>query len=156
MHEVRYADWAGLRCEVRVMELEQLRVLLLVFLQSDFLDLVGEHPAGDDTTEVPVEEDGAIAVAEAFRDACGVLGPDVALILSSPKADLDGYVAEQEAAVLTGDVLALIKAGLGLLYLSAAYASDIDPILAPDQRDELPVEAGRLIFAGTGPHRWWG
>ncbi len=58
---VRYAEWGGLECEVRIRDSAHLRVLALVFRQNAFLSLV------DLDAEGPVERDGAITLAEAFR-----------------------------------------------------------------------------------------
>ncbi len=56
--------------------------------------------------------------------------------------------------MLTADAPGLVAQGLPLLYLSDGYADGIEPVLARAPRDELPVPDGRLIFAGTGAHRW--
>jgi len=148
--EVTYAEWAGLECEVWVRDLAHLRVLALVFRQNAFLDLV------DLDAEGPVEQDGAIAVAHAFKDACEALAPEAAFVVTNPVSDLDGFLAEQESAVVTLDELALVKGPFGLVYLPEALAAGLDPVLRLDPRDELPVRGGRLIFAGTGARRWWG
>ena len=147
---VRYAEWGGLECEVRIRDLADLRVLALVFRQNAFLSLV------DLDAEGPVERDGAITVAEAFRAGCESLAPEAAFVVTNVVTDLDDFLAEQESAVVTLDELALVKGPFGLVYLPEALAGGIEPVLRLDPRDELPVRGGRLIFAGTGARRWWG
>jgi hypothetical protein len=148
------ASWAGFRCEIRVQDLDEYRVLIVVFSQREFLALVDLEHA------VELERDGAITLAESFRDACQALRPPVAFVLTRPEfaengfPSTDSYVAEQDALVLTWDSDGLVGRRFGLLYLSADYAAMIEQPVSG--RDELPAGDGRLIFAGTGQHRWIG
>ncbi len=146
------AKWAGLYCEVRVVDAWDLRALAMVFRQRDLLDRV------DLDNAVDVERDGAIEIAKAFGDAARTLDVDTALIVTMPQVaengfpSTDEYVAAQAEHVLTLDSDRLVRERFGLLYLSENVAHGI----RPQGRDELPVPGGRLIFAGTGENRWIG
>lgn len=148
--EIRYAEWGGLRCEVWIRDLQHLRVLAFVYPQGAFLELFDVDGA------TLIERDGALAFTDTFRDACAALTPAAAFVITSPRSDLDAFVAEQESAVVTLDELALLKAPFGLVYLSESLAAGVDPLLGLDPREELPVPGGRAFFAGAGDQRWWG
>jgi len=73
--------WDGIPDQV-VVDLERLSEHLLFeicFFRSSFLSLLP-----DDTTDRPVEEDPAVVLAYAFRDACQRLRPDVAFLVTRP------------------------------------------------------------------------
>jgi hypothetical protein len=148
--EIPYALWGGLRCEVRIPDLQHLRVLVLVYPQGAFLELFDLDGA------VLTEREGAVAFLDAFRTACAALRPEAAFVITSPRSDLDAFVAEQEAAVVALDELTLLTAPFGLVYLADALAAGVDSLLGPDRREELPAPGGRMLFAGTGGQRWWG
>lgn len=129
----------GLRFEAHIVDLDDFTVLVLAFEYSDWL-----------TT------DNGEAVAQAFRDACIALsGPDldVAFVCTVEFSDPFSYIADQEYDVLTSDG-DLVTNGYGLLYLSQGYALDADRFLGPEPREEMPIANGRLIFSGSGKHRW--
>jgi hypothetical protein len=142
-------EWGDLDCEAHVLDLDGYTVLVLAFDLNQYLDQraeaekLGEERSGPDAT----------ALARTFRTACVALGEDldVAFVQTRPTDNLLRHVADREFDVLTADAPGLVAQGLPLLYLSAGYAEGIgtDPA-----RDELPVPDGRLIFAGTGAHRW--
>jgi hypothetical protein len=159
--EARYVEWAGFECETRVLDLADHRVLLLVFRQGDLLALIYDADGGlDEERRATVEQDGALALAEAFRDACGALSPAVAFIMTLPHVaetglpDTEGFVADQASLVAAWDSDALVWRRYGLLYLGGDYASLVSD--GPGRWDELPVDGGRLIFAGAGAGRWIG
>jgi hypothetical protein len=142
-------EWGELDCEAHVLDLDAFTVLVLAFELGQFLDQQAE--AGRAGTDP-----GAAPLARAFRNACVALGPelDVALVQTRQTQHLLNFVAEREFAVLTGDSAGLLADGFPLLYLSAPFAVGIEPVLARQPRDELPVTGGRLIFRGTGEDRW--
>lgn len=142
-HEERLAcEWAGMPCEAA--RLTGSPAFAILFWQSDLIDRVP-----DDGAPGPDESD---VLAQAFRDACERLRPEVAFIV----AHLDQAVPERlRAFAELRDPNALADARLGLLYVSAALSRrwTADPLR--DDREELPVDGGRLVFAGWGRQRWF-
>ncbi len=142
-------EWGDLDCEAHVLDLDAYTGLVLAFELNQFLDQRAEaEKLGDGPDATPL--------ARAFRTACVALGEDldVAFVQTRPVDHLLRHVADREFDVLTADAPGLVAQGLPLLYLSDGYADGIEPVLARAPRDELPVPDGRLIFAGTGAHRW--
>lgn len=138
--------WAGLYCEAALERLESLDLLELGFFQTDFLGLLS-----DEQVDRPVEEDGALSLAAAFRDSCLRLSPRAAFITTHLHQD-EEWIRRQAARVRAGDADALCRERFGLLYLPPALAAQapLDP-----GRDTLPVGDGLLVFAGTGWGRWF-
>jgi hypothetical protein len=80
--EVRYGCWGGvLSVEARLRHLSMHDCLTIDFWQGEFLDLRGPR-TGRET--LPLEEDGALPVALAFRDACERLHPEAAVLATHP------------------------------------------------------------------------
>jgi hypothetical protein len=141
-------EWGGLPCEAHVLDLPEFTVLVLAFEAVAFQEQQEEVARAGDGP-------GASPLAQAFRNACTALTPDleVAFVQTWQPRDLLRLVADQEFAVLTLDSGALVDQGFGLLYLNAPLAENVAPLLGGD-RDELPIQGGRLVFAGTGLGRW--
>jgi hypothetical protein len=150
--------WDGIPDQV-VVDLERLSEHLLFeicFFRSSFLSLLS-----DDTTDRPVEEDPAVVLAYAFRDACQRLRPDVAFLVTRPpqadlpERDLREFVREQEYRVLSLDADLLSAEDFGLLYLDEKIARHWTPHPSRDDRDSLPVAGGKLVFRSRGWGRWF-
>ena len=141
-------EWGGLPCEAHVLDLAEFTVLVLAFEAIAFQEQQEEVARAGDGP-------GASPLAQAFRNVCTALTPDleVAFVQTWQPRDLLRLVSDQEFAVLTLDAGALVDQGFGLLYLNAPLAENVAPLLGGD-RDELPIQGGRLVFAGTGQGRW--
>jgi hypothetical protein len=144
----QFAEWGGLACWVRVLDEPPYRILTLTYSQVEFATLL--HQNSPD-----LAQDGALRVAQAFRDACEALRPTAAFVLSQATEDVADLFTEYADEVRTSNVWGLSQAGFGLVYLREP-GGDLDPIATFHPRDELPVTEGRLFFAGRGANRWWG
>lgn len=149
-------EFGGLRCRMRGADLAGMWALVLLFASTDFIQLISADADDTGTSGDAGEAVGEVRLVEAFRDACQILQPEVAAIVKNRPPDLWELLEELAQEALTVDTPALVRRRLGLLYLSGSFASDLDTFLPPGERDEIPVEDGRLIFAGTGENRWWG
>lgn len=147
-----YARWAGIDgTEVRLDALREHDCLQLYFWQSSFFELLTDE---DDDT-LPLEQDGALIVAEAFQAACERLQPEVALILSHLHESNHEWILKQYDLVLRRDPTLLADQTYGLLFVSQALLKG-EPIKTsyPD-RDEIAGAPGVLLFAGRGWGRWF-
>jgi hypothetical protein len=126
--------------------------LQLYFSQNVLHDLLA---SGDDA---PLSR-----LAEDFAAACERLGCQVAFIDTGSHYGDESWenglgnadwVLSHYPAVLGSDANALADERFTLLYVDdiAARLWDSDPVR--DDRDEIPVSRGRLVFAGRGPDRW--
>jgi hypothetical protein len=153
--DIRCGCWGGvLSVEVHLRHLKMHDCLAIDFWQSSFLDLRGPR-AGRDA--VPLEEDGALPVALAFRDACERLRPEVAVFLThSDQVKEPDWMRECYSSVLGMDPNGLDSLGAGITYVSSDMTDEWVPEnFGPPQRDSLPVTSGRLLFRGTGWSRWF-
>jgi hypothetical protein len=147
-YDDQFAEWGGLFCRVRVLDVAPYRILALTYGQNGFAKLLYRN--SDD-----LAQDGALRVAQAFRDACEALRPVVGFVTSQAEEDFEELLTEYADEVRTGNVFGLSQAGFGLVYLREP-GEQLDPVVTFHPRDELPVTEGRLIFAGRGADRWWG
>ncbi|HYO72954.1 MAG TPA: hypothetical protein VEU33_43530 [Archangium sp.] len=125
-------------------------MLILYFRQGDFLEMMTEEEG-----PIPLEKDGALPLAQAFARACESLSPDVAFIVTHlDQASLE-WIESRAQWVESGDADQLANERIGLLYLSEEMSRHwtSDPIL--DNRDEMHVKKGRLLFSGRDSSRWW-
>ncbi|HWO24379.1 MAG TPA: hypothetical protein VNO30_36795 [Kofleriaceae bacterium] len=109
---------------------------------GDLLDRMGD------------DADRSMPVAEAFRDACEALRPEVALLYTRPDEVEPEYLDAQYPKVLGLDGILLDQSNPVLLYMSSELAAYF-PEAYRVGRDALPVTDGLLLFRGTGAHRWW-
>jgi hypothetical protein len=156
--DVRYGDWGGIESvRARVYHLSMHDCLAIDFLQSELLDLLPSpiDPAGNDP--IPLEEDGALPVALAFRDTCERLHPEAAVMATHPHMLQDPeWLHYCYSAVLGMDPNLLDSYGPGLVYIGADMVDEWAPEnYGPPQRDSLPVAEGRLLFRGNGWGRWF-
>jgi hypothetical protein len=142
-------EWGGMQCEAHVLDLAEFTVLVLAFESRDFVEQKLE------VARTGGEDPGASPLAQAFRNACILLGHEleVAFVQTWQANDLLALVAQFEEAVLTMDASPLVNEGFGLLYLRSPLDQQVAGRLA-EGHDELPIPGGRLVFDGTGPQRW--
>ena len=145
-----YCNWAGMNCDAVIHnELSSHQLLIIYFSQSRFLDGIP-----DENSDLPLEKDGNLHIAIAFRDACETLKPEVAYIATHT------YDAELDSIMKNADKIESYNANeiaddAGLLYLRGIIAdclTDPPPEYAPDT---MPVSEGVLVFGGRGSKRWW-
>ena len=141
--EVPYGHW-GVMEDVRAerQALDWHACLQLFPHLSDLLDRMGN------------DVDRTMPIAEAFRDACEVLRPEVALLYTRPDEVEPEYLDAQYPNVLGLDGILLDESNPVLLYMNSEIAA-IFPEPYRAGRDTLPVTDGLLLFRGTGAHRWW-
>lgn len=102
----------------------------------------------------PVAEDGAVALAQAFRDACARSSADAGFVVTHDYEAERAFILEREWMVLAGEANSLAAERFGLLYLSDALARELSPAWHRQGRDELPGGPGVTLFAGSGWSRW--
>jgi hypothetical protein len=140
-------SWDGLDCEANLLALEYFDVLLLTFREDEFTAI--KESAGN-----ALNEDGAPAVVNAFRDACIALNPVSAFITVYAWPDPLWFIQSQEERVLNGDVAGLAREGFGLLYVPAADVAQLQSTAPPVGRDVITIHGGLLLFRGEGRDRW--
>lgn len=143
------AEWGGLINEVEIFDIEPYRILALVFSWRHYADLAHTDNAGAETH-------GAVALANAFRDACEAWRPPIAFISSQQVLDIGDFVREYVDDVRVNNVFSLAQETFGLLYARQFPAHLEGGLLRFHPHDALAVTQGLLIFAGKGPSRWWG
>jgi hypothetical protein len=154
---VRYGRWRGvLSVEARLQHLDLHDLLAIDFWQGAFFNLrpAPIDPNGNDA--LPLEEDGALPVALAFRDACERLRPEAAVLASHPHMTQDPqWLHACYSAVLGMDPTLLDSYGGGLVYVGPDMAAEWEPDRFGSDRDSLPVAEGQLLFRSTGWGRWF-
>ncbi|MFC7548801.1 SUKH-3 domain-containing protein [Plantactinospora sp. GCM10030261] len=151
--EFRADSWGGVPCEVHVLDLPRHTVLVLAFER----DAVGDEPLAtpigfDDMPEELkriLREMGPVSVeagplASAFHNACYGLTPALRLayLCLKPRGELLRFVAEVDSALLSTDETALREEDFALVYLADGVGFE----LTGEQRDELPIDGGRLFL----------
>jgi hypothetical protein len=152
--DVRYGRWGDvLSVEAHLRHLDFHDCLALDFWQTSFLDLL---PPREGHEALPLEEDGALPVALAFRDACERLRPEAAVLATHPgMIDNPEWLHGCYSAVLGMDPNSLDSVAAGITYVCSDMVDEWVPEnFGPPQRDSLPVTNGRLLFRGTGWSRW--
>jgi hypothetical protein len=152
--DVRYGDWGGIEsARAHLHHLSMHDCLVIDFLQTSFLDLL---PPREGHEELSLEEDGALPVALAFRDACERLRPEAAVLATHPDELEDPqWLHACYSAVLGMDPNSLDSCGAAITYVFPDMVDEWVPDrFGPPQRDSLPVTNGRLLFRDTGWSRW--
>ena len=141
--EVLYGNW-GVMESVRA-ERQVLASHVCLQLFPHLSDLLDRQANGADE---------AMPIAEAFRNACEALRPEVALLYTRPDEIEPAYIDAQYPKVLGLDGILLDESNPVLLYLDSEIAAHF-PDAYRVNRDRLPVTDGLLLFRGTGARRWW-
>jgi hypothetical protein len=143
-------EWGGMESvEARVHNLQFHVCLELAFRDLELLELHGDKEGHEDQ---PLAEDPALPVAEAFREACERLRPELAVIATHTWQASPEY---WYASVLAMDANLLDYQAPGLMYASPEIAPSWKPELYGGPRDSLPTREGRIMFRGTGWGRWF-
>jgi hypothetical protein len=147
-----HCRWAAMEDScARLDVLEHHYCFQIYFWLSAFFEL-RQHR---DDPDLPVEQDGAIEVAYAFRDACVRLPAEVGFIVSHLDQANPEYILDQYTDVLGMNADALASTHFGLLYLSEALVYSMNGIARLDGRETIPASSGRLVFSGKGANRWF-
>jgi hypothetical protein len=152
--DMRLGCWGGvISVEARLRHLDLHDCLVLDFWESSFLDLL---PPLEGNEELPLEEDGALPVALAFRGACERLRPEAAVLATHPHMLQDPqWLHACYSAVLGMDPNSLDSQGAAITYVCSDMVDEWAPEnFGPPERDSLPVTNGRLLFRATGWSRW--
>ena len=144
--------WAEMNCEAYLHnKLPDYQLLVIQFLQGVFLER-GRYSQQE--KNLPLEKDGNLKLALAFRDACETLQPEVAYIATHlDRAEFD-IIMKVVHKIEVYDANYIAGEG-GLIYLRGIIAdclTDPPPEYAPDT---MPVKEGVLVFGGQGSKRWW-
>jgi len=151
---VYYGRWdevGGAWATLDILDMHE--ALLIYFNHNDFLDLRLRVPR-EGNENLTLEQDGALPLAYAFRDACERLRPTAAFLSILPQDATPTIVHEEYGSVLGVDGGALAARRFSLLYLNQRLAEDYEEQKVADDRDSLPVQHGLLLFAGRGYYRW--
>ena len=145
-----YCQWAGMICDASIRnELELHQLLIIYFSQSDFLEGISLED-----NDLPLEKDGNLKLAIAFRDACEALQPEVAYIATHTyDAEFDSII-ENAKRIETYDANRIAE-NAGLLFLNGIIAECLVDPPPEDAPDTMPVKEGVLVFGGQGSKRWW-
>ena len=143
-----YCHWAGMICDALIYnELKSHQLLIIYFSQNQFLDGIP-----DEDSDLPLEKDGNLHLALAFRDACEALEPEVAYIATHTYyAELE-WILKNVQRIESYSAIEIAEEA-GLLYMRGIIA---DCLVAPppeDTPDTIPVKEGVLIFGGQGSDR---
>jgi hypothetical protein len=129
-----YCTWAGMTCQGYADD----GLLLIFFTQTAFLEML---PADD--------------VAAAFAAACERLRPDAAVLVTHPDQAEVEALRGLRGMLVEADIERVAALRPGLLYVSEKLDDDQHGTWFANDRDEVPVPHGYLIFAGRGEKRWW-
>ena len=145
-----YCHWAGMICDASIHnELESYQLFVIQFLQSVFHEGIS-----DEDNDLPIEKDGNLHLALAFRDACEALQPEVAYIATRlPYGEFEKIVKNVEL-IETYDPDKILS-NAGLIYLKGIIADWLTYPRPQFPQDSLPVKEGLLVFSGIGRERWW-
>lgn len=134
------ATWHGMTCEAQLDALPYHVVLQIALGLDDYLAIAGDTARGDD-------------FVRAFGAACDALRAEVAFVCYNPSTavsanDVTAAILGQEYRVLAKLSESLLAERFSLLYLDDEFARYLPPGVPNAQ---LPVERGRLLFAGARP-----
>lgn len=149
--EVVLGSWADLSSVVRLREYSKHVCLEIYFSVMAFISL---YDGIDRNEELALDKDPALPVAHTFRDACLKLDPEVALvILNNTVAATDFMGTEIYPQVLSWDAYGL-SIDASLLYVNEDLKYNLWDMPPIDERDQLPIERGMIVFGGKGNQRW--
>ena len=145
-------QWAGMPCQSYTYnELISHQLFIIEFMQSVFL---GRGKYSEQEDNLPLEKDGNLELALAFRDACEVLQPEVAYVATHTYyAELE-WILKNVQRIESYNAIK-IAGEAGLLYMRGILADCLVDPPPEDAPDTMPVKEGVLIFGGRGSDRWW-
>ena len=130
-------------------ELISHQLFVIEFMMGTFYEGI---PIED--SDLPLEKDGNLQVALAFRNACETLKPEVAYIATRlPYGEFEKIV-ENVKRIESYDPDSILDIS-GLIYVRGDIADWLTYPLPLEPQDTLPVKEGLLVFGGTGSKRWW-
>ncbi|MCP2728754.1 hypothetical protein [Limnofasciculus baicalensis] len=104
---------------------------------------------------LPITSDPTLPIALVFKQACENLLPEAAFIATHIyDSELD-WILDREWMILAKDATALADERFGLLYLNEEISQYWIHHPQRDERDNLPVASGKLVFAGRDDLRWF-
>ena len=132
-------------------ELISHQLFVIEFMQSVFL---GRGKYSEQENNLPIEKDGNLHLAIAFRDACETLLPEVAYIATHTYyAELE-WVLKNVQRIESYNAIEIAQEA-GLLYMRGIIADCLVDPPPEDAPDTMPVKEGVLMFNGQGSDRWW-
>ena len=145
-------QWAGMTCDAYAYnELASYQLLVIRFMFGIFAEK-GKYSHQENN--LPLEKDGNLQLALAFRDACETLKPEVAYITTRlPYGEFEKIVENVES-IETYDPDSILD-NAGLIYVKGIIADWLTYPQPLEPQDTLPVKEGLLVFSGTGRERWW-
>ena len=145
-------QWAGMPCQAySYNELISHQLFVIEFMQSVFL---GRGKYSEQENNLPIEKDGNLHLAIAFRDACETLLPEVAYIATHTYyAELE-WVLKNVQRIESYNAIEIAQEA-GLLYMRGIIADCLVDPPPEDAPDTMPVKEGVLMFNGQGSDRWW-
>ncbi|NEO82853.1 MAG: hypothetical protein F6J87_01125 [Spirulina sp. SIO3F2] len=126
------------------------RIISFQVSSSSFFRLC---PLPEDNPALPLEQDEALPIALAFRDACDVIKPKVAVFDSLARFKYTEELQALEETVLMWDSDDLLNQEYALLYLSEAMDDCLAAVVS--DREQIQAQSGTLYFAGCGGNRWF-
>lgn len=142
--------WAGMSADCWLAEREPYRVLSLRIPQSTFFDMV--EP---DNVHLPIGRDRGLPFAQTFAETALALAAEVGVLAIRGHHQDANWIRDFEWRVQAYEIDDLLDERFGLLYVNDDYLPHWTHTPVRDDRDELPVARGRLLFAGRGGSRWF-
>jgi hypothetical protein len=149
--------WAGMSCLAYCRE-DSYHYRL--YLELGRADMYEPLRGGVGDSSIPLEDDPLLPLAIALREACELLGVDVAMITTNDEQSSDEYLEDNYLFVYAYAGIALVRLGYALLYLSCAFDRQIDAEEYAEElaekHDMIVSDCGYLIFGGKGtPYNRW-
>ncbi|GIH17695.1 hypothetical protein [Rugosimonospora africana] len=134
-------DWLGMPVELRFVEGEDYRALVVVVGHAAFMRRVVR------SSDAFLE-----GVVSAFREACDAITPTYAYLVTAPEDDIPGRLKQVSVDLRDRDPGALTGLGLPLAYLDGALAAD-PPSEMPASGNPASVEQAARASAEQEPER---
>ncbi|MEM1008712.1 MAG: hypothetical protein AAGJ35_06865, partial [Myxococcota bacterium] len=128
------------------------QLLVLHIKAQDFWATLHEEESdqitGDTTTS------SSFPFAHQFQTTSTALNSDIAFVTNAPQQEELSNIREQEWALNAKDANALADQRFGLLYLNQDLAKRWISHPSRDDRDQIILPKGKLVFAQSGSQRW--
>jgi hypothetical protein len=134
--------WLGVPAEVRVIDSEDFRALVVIVSQMEvYRNVVRDGEAY------------ARRAAGEFRDLCDATNPTYAFFHNLHEGNIPEYLENVSAELLGLYLPALASFGYPLWYVDKAWAGDLPPGAVP-LGDELPARHGMLVLGRDSLAEW--